>query len=216
MKERKKNSKTTESEGTIQSIMDTVAKMMEESGHTELEIKKIVERMGRSKETVNYHFNNVNDLLKYFIKEWDYWPAFFKRFNLSEHPDEAEIRRLFIELMQDNLKKFKETPEMQRIILWQISAINPMLRSVSDARELDGAKLLSLAQPYFIHSNVSFKAVIALLLGGTYYLVLHSESNKSTVSGIDINWERDMDLIFKTIGQIIGWAWDNAKQKQPS
>src|SRR4051812_24445040 len=135
MKERKKNSKTVESQDTIKSIMDTVAKMMKESGHTELQIAKIVRRMGRSKEVVKYHFNNLNDLLKYFIKEWDYWPVFFKRFNLSEHPDEAEIRRLFVELMQNNLKKFRDTPEMQRIILWQISDMNPMLRSVSDERE---------------------------------------------------------------------------------
>jgi len=156
----------------------------------------------------------LNHLLRTYIKEKDYWPQFFQKFNLSQQPDESEIKRLFIELMQENLTKLQVTLEMQRIILWQISEASPMLKNVSDEREKEGAKVIALASPYFAGTDVNFNAVLALILGGTYYLVLHNETNKSTVCGIDINIDRDRDQVLKTISQLITWAFENAKDSR--
>jgi len=212
---RKKNKKW-DSEETKRLILETVSAIMKESGYTNLQVMKITRRMGRNKGIISYHYENLNQLLKLYIQQKDYWPPLFERFNFTEHPGEEGIRHLFIELMQDNLKLFKETPEMQKIILWQISQESPMLRSISDEREKAGGQLLGLAAPYFIHTGVNFKAVIALLLGGSYYLALHSSTNKSTVCGIDLNWEHDKDEVLKTIGQVISWAWEKAQEKRAS
>lgn len=212
---RKKNKKW-DSDETKRLILETVSTIMKESGHTDLEVMKITRRMGKSKGMIGYHYANLNELLKLYIQQKDYWPVLFERFNFTEHPGEEKIKSLFTELMQDNLKLFQETPEMQKIILWQISQESPMLRSVSDEREKEGAKLLGLAAPYFINTDVNFKAIIALLLGGSYYMVLHSTTNKSTVCGIDLNWDRDKNEVLKTIGQVIGWAWEKAQEKRAS
>jgi len=177
---------------------------------------KITRRTGKSKGVISYHYKNLNELLKTYIKQKDYWPPFFERFNLSAEPTEEELRKMFIELMQDNFELFKDTPEMQKIILWQISQESPLLRSISDEREAEGARLLNMSSSYFRHSDVNFKAIIALLLGGSYYLVLHAATNKSTVCGVDINWDKDRHEILRTIAQVIGWSWDNAKQKHDS
>ncbi len=172
--------------------------------------------MGRSKGVIGYHYTNLNDLLRTYIRQKDYWPGFFEQFKLSEQPNEDEIKRLFTELMQENFKLFQLSPEIQKIILWQISEESPMLRSVSDEREREGAKALALADPYFKGSDINFKALMAILLGGTYYLVLHNQTNKSTVCGIDINRDRERSEVIKTIGQLIEWAFEKAKEKQAS
>ena len=212
----KKKNKKWDSEATKQSAMEAVWTIMKENGFSDLEVMEITRRMGKSKGMIGYHYDNVNQLLKQWIEQKDYWPILFQRFDLENPPGEEEIKKLFTELMQDNLKLFQVTPEMQKIILWQITQERPLLRSVSDEREREGAKLLALAVPYFANSDVNFKAVIALLLGGSYYMVLHSQTNKSTVCGIDLNWEHDKDEILKTIGQVISWAWEKAQQKQAS
>jgi hypothetical protein len=90
------------------------------------------------------------------------------------------------------------------------------LRSISENREAEGAKVFKFVEPYFIRSGVNFKAVIALLLGGSYYMALHAASNKSTVCGIDLNWEHDMDEVLRTISQIISWAWEKAQDRKAS
>jgi DNA-binding transcriptional ArsR family regulator len=212
----KKKIKKWDSEETKRLIMETVSAIMKESGHTDLEVMKITRRMGKSKGVIGYHYKNLNVLLKLYIQQKDYWPPLFERFNVDEKPSEEQVMKLLTGLMQDNLKLFKDTPEMQKIILWQISQSSPMLRSVSEEREAEGARIFKLVEPYFIHSGVNFKAVIALLLGGSYYMVLHAASNKSTVCGIDLNWEHDMDEVVKTIGQVIGWAWEKAQDKRAS
>jgi len=172
--------------------------------------------MGRNKGIIIYHYKNLNDLLKTYIRQKDYWPRFFEKFKLDGQPEEAEIKRLFTELMQENLKLLQVTPEMQKIILWQISEVSPMLKSVSEEREKEGANVIALATPFFAGSDVNFNAVLALILGGSYYLVLHNETNKSTVCGIDINHDRDREQVLRTIGQIISWAFEKAKVKQAS
>ena len=51
---------------------------------------------------------------------------------------------------------------------------------------------------------------MAIILGGIYYLVLHGETNKSTVSGIDVNLEKDRRAVADTIRQVISWAWEKS------
>jgi hypothetical protein len=36
------------------------------------------------------------------------------------------------------------------------------------------------------------------------------------VCGIDLNWDRDKNEVLKTIGQLIGWAWEKAQEKRAS
>lgn len=175
---------------------------------------KIVKWIGMSKSVIGTNFDSLNGLLKAYIQQKDYWPPFLQKFKPKEQPTEDELKHLFIELMQHNFTQFYKDTEMQKIILWQISEDKPMLRGISEAREKEGAKLFELTVPYFIKSDVNFKAVIAMLLGGSYNLVLHAAANKSTVCGIDANWEHDREQVLKTIGQIIGWAWDQAKENQ--
>ncbi len=86
---------------------------------------------------------------------------------------------------------------MQRLILWQISTISPLMRSISETREREGLKLLALADPYFRESGISFRAVSALIVGGIYYMVLHGVYNKSTVCGIDVNQAGDRAIVLK-------------------
>jgi len=204
----KKHFKLRDRERTRRDLLDAVGEILMACGYTGLRVNKIARHIGKDKSAIRHHFGRLVDLEKAYIREKDYWPPFFERFQLTDQPSKEEVKALFTELMQQNLLSFMANPEMQKIILWQISEENPLMRSVSEAREAKGALLLGKATPFFIRSGTNFKAVIALLLGGIYYLVLHAETNKSTVCGIDVNLECDRKIILKTIGEIIEWAFD--------
>src|SRR6185312_1244467 len=133
----KKKNKKWDSDEMKRLILETVSTIMKESGYTDLEVMKITRRMGKSKGMIGYHFDNLNELLKVYIQQKDYWPPLFESFMSKDLSNEETVKKSFIELMQDNLKLFRETPEMQKIILWQISQESPMLRSVSDERETE-------------------------------------------------------------------------------
>ncbi|RYE58921.1 MAG: hypothetical protein EOP48_02365, partial [Sphingobacteriales bacterium] len=162
---------------------------------------------GKDKNLIRYHFSGLAGLQKAYIREKDYWPPFFERFSVGPDSTAFDLEQLFSELMAENLRFFYGDTEMQKIILWQISERNALMRSISDAREADGEQLLGLTDKFFSGTEVNFRAVIALLLGGAYYMVLHANGNGSVVCGIDVHLERDRADVLRTIGQVVGWAF---------
>ena len=101
---------------------------------------------------------------------------------------------------------------MQKIIQWQINESLPLLRTISDSREEEGEKLLESTDRFFKNTGVSFRSVICLLLGGIYYVVLHADTNGSKVCSVDINIPEENEMLWKTIGQIIDWAFEAAEK----
>ncbi|MHA4893299.1 hypothetical protein ACXZ1K_01005 [Pedobacter sp. PWIIR3] len=210
---RRKTDKVRDKDATINQMIKAVGEIMATAGFSQLDASKIMRWIDKSPRLVSKYFYNLNGLLKRYIEERDYWRSFFDRFELPVSASDDRIRETFIEVMQQNLKHFSGDAEMQNVILWQISEVNALMRAVSDAREAEGAKLLALTDPYFAGTEVNFRAVIALLLYGSYAMVLHARYNKSTVCGIDINIDRDWWMVHRTLTQIINWAWEAATNK---
>lgn len=206
----KKDKKIRDSDVTRKRLIDCVGEIVRNEGFHEIGVNKIARLAENDKGLIRYHFGSLAGLLRTYIRERDYWPPFFERYKIDGSADQNEVREMFTALMQENLEQFFGDREMQKIILWQITEASPVLRQISEERENEGEKLLGLVDPTFAASGISFKAVIALLLGGSYFAVLQSQSIKSRVCGVDLNWERDFNTFRKTIGQIISWAWEKA------
>lgn len=207
---KKKQHKIRDPDQTRKRLIEAVGEILEETGYTGLKVNAIARHLGRDKNLVRYYFDSLANLKKAYILEKDYWPPFFERFQLDKPPDRENVKTLFTELMQENYLFFKDNREMQRIIHWQISESNQLLRAISDSREENGDRLLALTDEYFKGTDINFRDVIALLLGGIYYIVLHAGTNGSRVSGIDINNEAESESLWKTIGQVIEWAFQAA------
>ncbi|MEO3402821.1 TetR/AcrR family transcriptional regulator [Mucilaginibacter sp. CAU 1740] len=210
MATKKKRHKIRDPDETRRRLIEAVGAILEESGYTDIKVNAIARHLGRDKNLIRYYFDSLANLKKAYIHEKDYWPPFFERFRQDEPPDREQVKTLFTELMQENYMFFKDNPEMQRIIRWQISESNPLLRAISDTREANGDRLLELTDRYFRDTGINFRDVIALLLGGVYYIVLHARTNGSRVCGIDINNEEESRSLWKTIGVIVNWAFEAA------
>jgi len=194
---------------TMQKLLAAVGAILTEKGYTGLGINKIALEAGVTKELIYRYYGGLNNLLKTYISSRDYWQPLLKDLN---HDSPADTLKMFTELLQNQFRFFFEEKEMQKFILWQISEYNTLMRSISEERESEGAKLLALTNEHFKGSGINIRAVMALLLGGIYYVILHAENNKSTVAGIDANLEKDREELITTIGQILNWAWQAAEK----
>ena len=201
-----------DADATRRKFLDAIGTILTEQGFNAIRTNNIARLLGKDKNLIRYHFGSLNGLLKTYIQDKDYWKPFFERFRFSDEPDAKEIEELFVGLMQENFRVFSDNEEMQKIIHWQISEASALMRSVSDDREREGEKLLKMATPYFIESGVNFKAIIALLLGGSYYMVLQHKAINGVVSGIDLNSEKDCADVLVAIEKIIEWAWQFAQE----
>ena len=214
MKERKRPYKPRDPEATKKSLVDTVGIVLTQHGHQGLGVNKIALFAGVSKKMIYWYFSSYNNLLKAYIKGKDFWRPALNRFSSDEPPETQELPGYISDIFQDQFNTFFNDPELQKMILWQISESNPLLKEISDEREAQADPIIKLTDLHFHGSSINFRAVLALMLGGIYYVVWHANSNKSKICGIDINDERDRAALQKAIRQVIDAVWKAADTGQ--
>jgi len=201
-----------DSEETKRKLLAAVEGILLREGFAGLKTNRIAREIGKDKNLIRYYFGGLNNLLKTYIATKDYWPPFLERYQVIGQSNPKELKEAFICMMQENLDTFLGNQEMQRLILWQISEANPLMRSISESREREGEKLFQLTDPVFRGSDVDFRSVVGLLLGGIYFVILQGAVDTSVVCGRDAKSERDRKALTKTIGQVITWAWREAER----
>ena len=191
-------------------LIGAVGEILTENGYQGLGMNKVAARAGVSKPMIYEYFGNMNGLLKAYVGQTDPWLPYFESLELPEHPTADELKDCFIKILQDQFRFFYGKQEMQKLVHWQISEPNALMRAASLTREREGLRLLELADHYFKNSGTSLKAVMAFLVGGIYFNVLNDSAGSGTVAGIDLKNEQEFDLMLDTIAQVVGWAFEAA------
>ena len=199
---------------TERKLIRAVGEVFRKDGYAGLKLNKVARQAGVHKNLIYRYFGNVQELFKIYILEQDYWSYY--RNNLesvlveNQYDNGMSLSKI---VLQKQLEYFYTNTEMQRLIHWEISERNAISRGVSDERERIGEEMLKLTDEHFQGSQINFRIVLALLIAGIYYFVLHGKVNGSTFCGIDINDSRRMDEISKTLQQIVEWAYEKASSK---
>lgn len=203
-------------ERTKQKFVDAVGKIIRTKGYAALGVNKVAEVAGANKKLIYVYFGNLNKLVATYIKQQDYW--------MSSALDTEELRkehtkdyaeRLAKELLQNQFNHVFGNKELQKILTWEISEKNRMMRKIADDRELLGTDLFKLADPLFQNSGVDIRATYSLLVAGIYYLILHAATNGSTFCEIDITKQADRERILNEIDRIVEEAYKSAKKSSP-
>ncbi|SDF15451.1 hypothetical protein SAMN05216464_113140 [Mucilaginibacter pineti] len=201
-------------EGSMARMVWAIGEILRTKGHRFLYLNEIARCADVGKQYVKKYFGSVNGLIRAYIMETEYWLPHFEEVKSQPLPAPDNLLDYYISTLQEQFRYFNETPELQKIILWQISEPNALMRSISERREKDGALLLGLSDPHFLNSGISLKAVVAMILGGGYYVAMQAGTNNSPVCGIDVNTERDREIFIETMVQILKWAWKAADENR--
>jgi len=205
--------KPRDKEETRQRLIDAISDIIRESGYKGLGVNKVALRAGVHKKNIYTIFGSYNNLLKTYIRSKDFWTPVFEKFQLSDSPKGDELQDYLKCIFQEQFKYFFSEKEMQAFIHWQISEPNTLLRQISQEREEQGAQIASLTADHFKGTGISMRSVLALILGGIYYIVWHADKNKSVVCGLDINEQKQREELIETIGMLIDWTWEAAAKK---
>ncbi|MDO3628572.1 TetR/AcrR family transcriptional regulator [Mucilaginibacter sp. BT774] len=194
-------------------LIKAVGDTLTEKGYEAFGLNKIAASAGVSKPMIYEYFGSLNRLLKAYIAGKDSWMPYLETLQLPEHPTSEELKNCFITMLQDQFRFFHQEKEMRRLVHWQIRSYNPLMRATCEAREREGARILKLADDHFRKSGISLKAVMAMLVGGIYHNVLHDTAGLGTMAGIDLKNDKDLDIMLKTIAQIVEWAFNAAAKE---
>ncbi|MCD8739033.1 TetR/AcrR family transcriptional regulator [Mucilaginibacter roseus] len=191
-------------EQTKRRLIAAVAHVFKNEGHTGLGVNKIARLAGVDKKLIYRYFGSFDRLVEAYVVETDYWMRFVDQLHELKVPENMqEMKRLLAYVLKNQFRYFYEDKEMQRLILWELAAKSDIMRSIHHTREVKGQLLLEMTDRYLQKNDVNFRAIAALLVGGIYYMILHTRNNGSMFSDIDLSKQEGRQAILDAIDSIL-------------
>lgn len=202
-------------ERTKQKLLKAVAEVISKKGHNGLTARNVVARAGVDRRLIYDYFGGFNDLVETYLRNKDYWNSLSSQFQEIAQKNSAETPDEFAKsVLLNQLEFFYNNQELQQIIRWQFSENSAVMHDLCVEREKIGSELFKATDFYFAGSDVDLRAVVALLIGGIYSLVLHSKTSDTTFCEIDINTSEGMERIRKALIKIIEGTYAAARAEK--
>lgn len=197
-------------EKTKQKLLAAVGKILRVKGYSGLKVSKIAAVAGFDKKLIYEYFGSTDKLIDEYIKSQDYWSK------INQNDVDVDLSNGGIELTKmalinqfENLKKNKE---LQKIILWELSESKPILKKLVEQREEAGEVLFkNLTDPYFGEGATRYRAIMALIVSGAYYLNLYTGYNANKFCGIDLKTDEGRKEIEQAMLELIDFAYQKKK-----
>jgi len=196
-------------ERTMLKLIEAVGEIIKTEGYTALGINNIAKKAEVSKKLIYRYFdNNVNNLIEIYVKRKDYWLELAKDMDgIAEAASVESGEPLVKGILKTHFDHFYVEEEMQKIVLWETSERNKLMKEVGLKREAFGDEIFKLLEPYFEKSDIDFKGIMALQVAGIIFMVLQAKANGNPFCGIDINKPEGMERIHKALDQIVSLVY---------
>lgn len=197
-------------EKTKQKLLAAVGKILRVKGYSGLKVSKIAAVAGFDKKLIYEYFGSTDKLIDEYIKSQDYWSKFSP--NIEEEQQSSKGQDALTKGILSQFENLKKNKELQKIILWELSESKPILRKLVQEREDVGKVLFeNITDPYFGEDAKRFRAIIALIVSGAYYLNLYPAYNATEFCGLDMKTEEGRAEIEKAIVEIVDFAYQKKK-----
>ncbi|MBT2619826.1 MULTISPECIES: TetR/AcrR family transcriptional regulator [Chryseobacterium] len=193
-------------EKTKQKLLAAVGKILRVKGYSGLKVSKIAAVAGFDKKLIYEYFGSTDKLIDEYIKSQDYWSKFSP--NIEEEKATTIGKEALTQGILTQFESLKKNKELQKIILWELSESKPILRKLVQEREDVGANLFeNVTDPYFGKNAKRFRAIMALIVSGAYYLNLYPAYNATEFCGLNMKTDEGRSEIEKAIVDIIDFAY---------
>lgn len=193
-----------------QKLINAVGTVIKAKGYIGLSATNIAKAAGLSRRLITIYFESVDDLVETYVRSKDYWMEASGEANkMIEDNSGKNTKEILDYMLQNQLDYFFNNPEMQKIILWEISKKTKLMYEVCEDRERLGSRFFALSDKELQGKEIDLRAVTALLVAGIYYMVLHAKSTDTLFCEIDINNPEGMERIKKAISLILENTYNN-------
>lgn len=195
-------------ERTILKLIQAVGEIVKTEGYTALGVNRIAKKAEVDKKLIYRYFNNVNNLIETYIKTKDYWIGLSSNMEQIIAGSKIELGKPLVKsVLRAHFHHFITDPEIQKIIIWELSEKNKFLKQISAKREAFGDEVFQLIEPYFKDSNVDIRATLALQISGIIFIVLQAKSSGVPFCGIDVNNPNDIERLLDALDGIVDFAY---------
>lgn len=183
-------------------FLDAVGTILKTTGYADLKINKIAAVAGLDKKMIYKYFGSTDQLIDEYIQSQDFWS------NVKNELQPSELKnggKAFVEeALHAQFDFVFKNKELQKVLLWRLSEERQTLKKLTDDQEQNGEQLFQkVASPHFKENERQFRAIMAIMVSGLYYLNLFSAVNSSVFCGLDLKNEDDRQEINRAISFLI-------------
>jgi len=184
MKEKAKKPHERNKEKTKQRFLNAVGKLLKTKGFSSLKVNDLAAVAGLDKKLIYKYFGGKDQLIDEYLVSVDFWS------NVKEDDAPPVItdggQEFVKQMLAEQFDYVAANEEFQKILLWGLSEKRKSLQNLADEREIAGEVLLqNITDPFFGDKAVNFRASMAIVISGIYYLNMYSASSNSTFCGVD-------------------------------
>lgn len=198
-------------ERSKEKFLDAVGKILRTKGHTALKITNIAATAGVDKKMIYTYFGGINGLIDDYIRSQDYWSKMTIEEVEKIKPRLDDGGKTFMEEMLPSQYDYVyKNKEAQKLLLWRLSESRKSLKKLTDSQEENGEYIFKLMiDSYFDDRSEDFRAILAIMVSGLYYLNMYAEMNGSIFCGIDVNSLKGRDKIKSGVSFLLKQSYEN-------
>ncbi|MDM1379346.1 TetR/AcrR family transcriptional regulator [Myroides marinus] len=182
-------------EKSKEELLQAVGTILKEKGYPALKVNDIAATAGLDKKLIYNYFGGTEQLLDEYINSQYFWNNIEpnKVLEVASNDGGKEMGKQLLAEQYDFVQKNKE---FQKLMLWQLSEDRDSLRNIVEKQEEVGEVLFkNVSDIHFGDKATDYRALMAILVSGAYYLNLYAEHNGRHFCGIDLHSEEGRQQI---------------------
>ncbi|MGL5276672.1 TetR/AcrR family transcriptional regulator [Myroides sp.] len=182
-------------EKSKEELLQAVGTILKEKGYSALKVNDIAATAGLDKKLIYNYFGGTEQLLDEYINSQYFWNNIEpnKVLEVASNDGGKEMGKQLLAEQYDFVQKNKE---FQKLMLWQLSEDRDSLRNIVEKQEEVGEVLFkNVSDIHFGDKATDYRALMAILVSGAYYLNLFAEHNGRHFCGIDLHSEEGRQQI---------------------
>lgn len=212
MAEKEQNIQTRDKEKSKQRLLNAVGKLLQSKGFSALKVNDIAAAAGLDKKLIYKYFGGRDQLVDEYLVSIDFWS------NVKEQDAPPVItdggQEFVKQMIVQQYDYVASNKEFQKILLWGLSEKRKSLQNLADEREIAGEVLLqNITDPFFGDKAENFRASMAIIISGAYYLNMYSGASNSTFCGIDPAKEEGEKAIKKALVSLVDMIYKDRGEK---
>jgi len=185
-------------------FLDAVGKILKTKGFTGLKVNDIAAKAGVDKKMIYVYFGGIDDLIDEYIQSQDFW--------IKETAEEVEKYKpiidndgqLFVEnMLLSQLEYVYNNKEAQKLLIWGLSEPRKSLQKLTNVREENGERIFKMMKDTFGERLDEFRAVMAIMVSGMYYINLYASMNGSVFCGLDLDTPKGQEHIRRAVSLLV-------------
>ncbi|MCC9044303.1 TetR/AcrR family transcriptional regulator [Myroides sp. M-43] len=190
-------------EKSKEEILKAVGAILKEKGYVGLKVNDIAATAGLDKKLIYNYFGGVDQLLDEYINSQYFWNNVDPENLLTEASKDGgkEIGKV---LLSEQFDFVQQNKEFQKLLIWQLSEERESLKNIVNKQEEVGELLFqNVSDKFFGDKATDYRALMAILVSGAYYLNLYTEHNGRYFCGIDLKSDKGRQHIKDAMNMMV-------------